>query len=223
MALAPKAFDLLAILVGTADRLLKKEEFIEQLWPGVFVEEVNLAQNISALRRALGGDGREAFIQTVARHRLPVRRRRSRPLGGTPWRRRPPNRERLLVLPFRMLKPDPELDFLAFSLPDALTVEFSALDSIIVRSSLVAAQFAGDAPDLARIAREAQVDFVVTGTLLRGGRPASRLRATRRCGRRLGAPVAHRTGARRRSVSVAGFTSQSALPDSLSGPLTLAG
>src|SRR5437764_10493727 len=65
VAIAPKAFDLLVILVEQPDRLLKKEELMERLWPGVFVEEVNLAQNISAIRRALGG-GRESFIQTVA-------------------------------------------------------------------------------------------------------------------------------------------------------------
>src|SRR5687768_10762673 len=65
VALAPKAFDLLAILVEHADRLLKKEELMERLWPGVFVEEVNLAQNVSAIRRVLGGE-RDSYIQTVA-------------------------------------------------------------------------------------------------------------------------------------------------------------
>ena len=167
VAITPKAFDLLVILVENAGRLLKKEDLIERLWPGVFVEEVNLAQNISALRRALGGDGREAFIQTVAGagYRFAAEVRQPPAVAAAPRA----FRERLLVLPFRMLKPDPELDFLAFSLPDALTVELSSLDSVIVRSSLVAARFAGDTPDLARIAREAHVDFVVSGTVLRAG------------------------------------------------------
>src|SRR5687768_13511117 len=66
VAIAPKAFDLLVILVEHADRLLKKEELMERLWPGVFVEEVNLAQNISAIRRVLGGEERDSYIQTVA-------------------------------------------------------------------------------------------------------------------------------------------------------------
>jgi DNA-binding winged helix-turn-helix (wHTH) protein/tetratricopeptide (TPR) repeat protein len=172
VAVAPKAFDLLVILVENPDRLLKKEELMERLWPGVFVEEVNLAQNISAIRRLLGGEGRNAYIQTVAgagyRFAAPVRS--SDPQAAeTPAATRPPNRQRLLVLPFRMLKPDPDLDFLAFSLPDALTVQLSGLDSLIVRSSLVAARFAGDAPDLQRIASVAQVDLVVSGTLLRAG------------------------------------------------------
>src|SRR5437764_4709116 len=121
IAIAPKAFDLLVILVEQPDRLLKKEELMERLWPGVFVEEVNLAQNISGIRRLLGGERRNAYIQTVAgtgyRFAAPVRSAGPQPTE-TPAATPPPNRQRLLVLPFRMLKPDPDLDFLAFSLPD---------------------------------------------------------------------------------------------------------
>src|SRR5436190_18436971 len=170
--LTPKSFDLLVFLVEHADRLLKKEELLEHLWPGVFVEEVNLAQNISAIRRALGGDGRDAYIQTIAgtgyRFVAPVRASiKPGPQESAAAITAP--RKRLLVLPFRMLKPDPDLDFLGFSLPDALTAELSVFKSLIVRSSLVAARFAGDAPDLQRIAKDAQVDFVVSGTVLRAG------------------------------------------------------
>jgi serine/threonine protein kinase len=42
---------------------------------------------------------------------------------------------RLVVLPFRMLRPDPEIDFLAFSLPDAITNSLFGLTSLVVRSS----------------------------------------------------------------------------------------
>ena len=81
---------------------------------------------------------------------------------------------RVVVLPFRVLKPDPETDFLAFSLPDAITTSLSATGSLILRSSAVAARF-GDAPDLKALASDADVDRVVMGTLLRSG---DQLRAT---------------------------------------------
>ena len=42
---------------------------------------------------------------------------------------------RLVVLPFRVLRPDPETDFLAFSLPDAIATSLSGIGSLIVRSS----------------------------------------------------------------------------------------
>jgi eukaryotic-like serine/threonine-protein kinase len=74
---------------------------------------------------------------------------------------------RLIVLPFRMLRPDPEIDFLGFSLADALTTSLSGLDSLLVRSSLTASQLATDSLDLETLGRKAEVDAVLTGTLLR--------------------------------------------------------
>jgi TolB-like protein len=76
---------------------------------------------------------------------------------------------RLVVLPFRVLRPDSETDFLAFSLPDAISTSLSGIGGLVVRSSAKAARFAGDAPDLKAVATEADVDRVVMGTLLRSG------------------------------------------------------
>jgi TolB-like protein len=76
---------------------------------------------------------------------------------------------RLVVLPFHVLRPDAEIAFLAFSLPDAITASLSGLHTVVVRSSLAAARFAGTSPDLRRIASEADVDVVLAGTLLRAG------------------------------------------------------
>jgi serine/threonine protein kinase/tetratricopeptide (TPR) repeat protein len=76
---------------------------------------------------------------------------------------------RIVVLPFRVLRPDPETDFLAFSLPDAIATSLSGIGSLIVRSTATVARFAGEAPDLKALAAEADVDRVVMGTLLRSG------------------------------------------------------
>ncbi len=75
---------------------------------------------------------------------------------------------RMIVLPFRLVQPDPEIEFLAFGLADAITTSLSGLDSLRVRSSLVAGRCA-DQADLKRISSEAVVDLVLTGTLLRSG------------------------------------------------------
>jgi serine/threonine protein kinase/tetratricopeptide (TPR) repeat protein len=76
---------------------------------------------------------------------------------------------RLVVLPFRVLRADPETDFLAFSLPDAIATSLSGTGSLMVRSSTTAARFAGETPDLKALAAEADVDRVVIGTLVRSG------------------------------------------------------
>jgi class 3 adenylate cyclase/tetratricopeptide (TPR) repeat protein len=83
-------------------------------------------------------------------------------------RARPMNR--LIVTPFRILRPDPETEFLAFSLADAVSFSLSNLGSIIVRSSHVAGTSPARAMvDPREIARQSDVDLVVTGTLLRVG------------------------------------------------------
>ena len=76
---------------------------------------------------------------------------------------------RLVVLPFRILRPDVETDFLAFSLADAITTSLSGIGSLIVRSSAAVARFTAETPDLKALAADADVDRVVMGTLLRSG------------------------------------------------------
>src|SRR5712692_7471007 len=66
ISLAPKAFDTLLLLVMNSGHLLTKDELMKRLWPETFVEEVNLAQNISAVRRALDDKtGGTQYIETV--------------------------------------------------------------------------------------------------------------------------------------------------------------
>ncbi len=76
---------------------------------------------------------------------------------------------RLIVLPFRLLRPDSEIDFLASSLPEAISASLSALESVTVRSTAAAARFAADGVDLKALAADAGVDVALLGTLLRAG------------------------------------------------------
>src|SRR5215216_1575695 len=68
VALTPKAFEMLVVLVSNAGRAMTKEELMESVWPDAFVEEANLAVNISMLRKALGEmpNGRQ-YIETLPR------------------------------------------------------------------------------------------------------------------------------------------------------------
>lgn len=76
---------------------------------------------------------------------------------------------RLMVVPFRLLRPDPDIDFLSFGLADAIATSLAGAESLVVRSSLAGARYAGAAIDPKAIAAEADVDAVLTGTLLRAG------------------------------------------------------
>ena len=64
--LTPKTFDMLALLVMSRGRMLTKEELMRMLWPDSFVEESNLTQQISMVRRALGENAGDArYIVTI--------------------------------------------------------------------------------------------------------------------------------------------------------------
>jgi serine/threonine protein kinase/tetratricopeptide (TPR) repeat protein len=106
--------------------------------------------------------------------------------------------KRLIVLPFRMPRPDPDIDFLGSTLADAVTGSLADLPSLVVRSSAAGHRFAGEAPDVKEIAAAVGVDLVVTGTLLRSG---DQLRLTSQL---VGAPS---------GTLVSSFTTQSPVGD----------
>jgi len=68
VSLTPKAFDVLLVLAQNPNRLVTKEELLQAVWGDSFVEEGNLTQYISHLRKALDDDSEDTrLIVTIAR------------------------------------------------------------------------------------------------------------------------------------------------------------
>ena len=68
VALTPKVFEMLLTLVESSGEVVSKDSLMKKVWPDTFVEEGNLTQNISLLRKALGeGQNGHQYIETVAR------------------------------------------------------------------------------------------------------------------------------------------------------------
>jgi len=66
--LTPKVFEILLVLVQNSGQVISKDGLMKKVWPDSFVEEGNLTQNISLLRKALGeGQNGHQYIETVAR------------------------------------------------------------------------------------------------------------------------------------------------------------
>jgi len=161
--LSPKAFDVLRLLLERHGRLVEKDDLLKSVWPDAFVEEANLSVQVAAIRKVLGHlpDGRE-FIETVARrgYRFAAKVEQIDP----DLRARP--HARLVVLPLTILRPDPETDFLAFSLPDAIAAGLAEVPWLQVRSPHAAHGRAG-ADDLAALAASTRCTHALTGTLIR--------------------------------------------------------
>jgi DNA-binding winged helix-turn-helix (wHTH) protein len=66
--LTPRTFDTLLVLIRNRDRVVEKQELMDTLWPDSDVEENNLSQSISAVRKALGErPGEQRYIKTITR------------------------------------------------------------------------------------------------------------------------------------------------------------
>lgn len=66
--LTPKVFDILLTLVENSGQVVSKDDLMKRVWPDTYVEEGNLTQNISLLRKALGENQNGVqFIETVPR------------------------------------------------------------------------------------------------------------------------------------------------------------
>ena len=68
VAVTPKVFDMLLLLVQNHGCVVSKQKILDTLWPDVFVEESNITFNITMLRKILGDTKREPlYIETVPR------------------------------------------------------------------------------------------------------------------------------------------------------------
>ena len=68
LSVAPKALDVLIVLIENRGRIVEKEDLMRNVWPDTFVEDNSLAFNISVLRKLLGESGAAPhYIETVPR------------------------------------------------------------------------------------------------------------------------------------------------------------
>src|SRR6185436_4917044 len=127
--LPPQPFRVLEMLVRRGGEVLTRTDIRERIWCDSFVDfEQSLNFCIRQIREALG-DAADAprFVETLPRrgYRFLV------PVKAAGLAPQPARVTRLIALPFRMLRPAPDTEFLAFSLPDALTSSLSGLQSLV--------------------------------------------------------------------------------------------
>src|SRR5580765_161963 len=175
LPLASKAFETLAYLVEHAGAVIDKDELMRAVWPDTAVEENNLNQNISILRRALGehrGDHR--YIATVPGRGYQFVAQ-VRIVDESPGQREPTAGASMAVLPFVNVSADPEFDFFGDGLADELIIALSKVHSVRVVARTSAFSFKGTQADIRRIADTLGVNFVLESTVRKSG---TRLRVT---------------------------------------------
>jgi TolB-like protein len=168
--LRPKCFELLRYLVENHDRLVRKDELAQAVWPNVIVTDDSLAQCISDLRNALN-DVERRIIKTVTGQgylfAAPVSISAIEGTNHSPVFASP--RLSIVVLPFANLSGDPDQEYFADGVTDDLTTDLSRISGSFVIARSTAFTFKGRPVDVKQIGRELGVRYVLEGSVQRAG------------------------------------------------------
>jgi len=166
---AAKALDVLAYLIEQRHRVVDKDDLLATVWAGRIVEENNLTQAISALRKAFGVRAPEhRFIITISGrgYRFVAQVREVEPADDDiPLESR---HTALAVLPFRLLSPEPRDELLELGLAETLITRLSRVRRLRVRALASSERFVRGAlrdPDAA--GRQLGAAYVVDGSAQR--------------------------------------------------------
>jgi len=161
--LQEQPLQILAMLLEHPGQVVTREELRTQLWPAdTFVDfDHSLNKAINKLREALGDSAESPrFIETLARRGY----RFVGNLGARAGRI-----ESLAVLPLANLSRDPEQEYFAEGMTEALITTLAKIGALRVTSRTTAMHYKGVHRPLREIAQELHVDGVVEGTVLRSG------------------------------------------------------
>jgi DNA-binding winged helix-turn-helix (wHTH) protein/tetratricopeptide (TPR) repeat protein len=171
VSIPPKCFELLSILIRNRGGLLTKVSLMSALWPDTFVEEANLSNLVALLRKILGeSPARPRYIETVPKHGYRFAPPTDSPLEHThaPLHFAQQALLRLIVFPFRVGLGFNDPDHLTYTIPDAISATLAELNALVVRSIQLAMRFDQERWDPKVVAQQAEVDFIVAGTLGKG-------------------------------------------------------
>lgn len=159
--LEPKVMQVLTALAERHGEVVGKNDLLREVWAGTFVTEHVLTHAIWQLRRIFQTDGATTgCIETVPKrgYRLvaPVR-----PALG--------HIRAVAVLPLLNLSGDPEQEYLADGITEALTTDLAEMGALKVISRTSAMQYKGSRKPLPQIAAELKVSGVVEGSVIRAG------------------------------------------------------
>ncbi len=173
--LTPKVFDTLLHLVRHQGKVVAKNELMHAIWPDTVVEENNLNQNISTLRRVLGETrGDNVYIATIPGKGYQFIPAVEIIADSAPEASQPVT---LAVLPFENLSAQPERDYVADGLTEELIASLGLIDPqhlrVIARTTMMA--YKRTPKTLAQIADELQAAYIIESSMRTEGQ---RLRIT---------------------------------------------
>jgi TolB-like protein/Flp pilus assembly protein TadD len=183
ITIAPKPFELLAVLVERHGQAVSKEQLIELIWANTFVEEANISQNIFLLRKLLGKTSAgNQYIETVSRRgyrfagkvregqvaSLDVAtKQQNRKVAGSPTKQRGAQQRKAIcsiaVLPLANANGDLEMEYLSDGITESVINTLAQLPYIRVVARSTVFRYKGREVDVQGVAAELNVEAVLTG------------------------------------------------------------
>lgn len=178
VAIGSRALDLLLVLATHRGEVVSKDDLIRAVWPGIAVEESNLTQQVSALRRAVDrSPGSGSCIQTVPGrgYRFVATVTEIDQARLTAPALPPAGRPSIAVLPFQNLSGDSEQDYFATGITEEITTAIARFPWLLVRAR-TSSYVSKTGPVMARAANPVVgVRYVLQGSVKNDGK---RLRIT---------------------------------------------
>jgi TolB-like protein/Flp pilus assembly protein TadD len=181
MAMQPQVFDLLLFLIENRDRLVTKDEIIDEIWGGRAISDSSLNARINAARKAIGDSGEsQQMIRTIPRKGFrfvaEVSKTKTSEFGTSDFRvgaqEKGPS---LTVLPFANLSPDVENEYLADGLTEDVVTALSKLRGFFVTDRSTTFALKGEKVEPIRVAEQMGVRYVLQGSVRSSGK---RIRVT---------------------------------------------
>ncbi len=184
VGIGPQVFDLLLCLVRNRDRVVSKDQMIEDVWGGRIVSESTLTSHINAVRKAIGDSGHDQllvrtvprkgfrFVGDVTETETLQRVSNVASDAGTDVSHFVPllpGKPSIAVLPFQNLSGDPEQAYFADGVVEEIITALSRVRWLFVIARNSSFTYQGRDVDLKQVGQELGVGYVLEGSLRKAG------------------------------------------------------
>jgi TolB-like protein len=193
VAVEPQVFDLLIYLVENRERVITKDDLIENIWHGRIVSESTLTSRVNSARKAVGDSGREqTLIRTIARKGFrfvgevqarpkAVEEKSTIEANGAPFKSAddpqspstpqplPIDRAAIAVLPFTNISGEPEQEYFSDGITEDIITALSKLRWFYVIARNSSFSYKDKSTHLKQIGEDLGVNYVVEGSVRKDG------------------------------------------------------
>ena len=172
VSLEPQVFSLLHFLLENREKVVTKDELIEQVWEGRIVSDAAISSAINLARRAVDDDGKtQGVIKTFPRRgfrfvaEVKEQDDNDSSVADKPAALSNTRKPSIAVLPFENLSADPDQEYFSDGMAEDLITDLSNISNLYVAARNSSFSFKGQMPYVQEVAEKLGVRFVLEGSV----------------------------------------------------------